>query len=349
MSADYGYANARLRAHAARLLTAGDFEALLARDSISALVAALAATPYKDAVEAGLLHAGGIQAVFEALRLDVALTFRRVRSFFDAGEPQELADLLLSRWDLHNVRALVRGQIAHVPVAEILETVIPAGALDKRTLEALAQQPGLQAMVDLMLTQQLPYANALSTAMQAPPRGKETAALELALDNHHSRSALLRLEQPGANPAVVRSLIQAEIDCANLCLLLRLQREEAAPGAPEPADWLIDGGSIGLRRLQALAEARSPDETAALLAGTPYAEVIAGAQGGAAAACRLLDRFLIRQGTGLWNGDPLGIDLFAGYMWAKISEVMNLRLIAYAVAGELPRSDVREELLPWRS
>lgn len=351
MPGDYGYANARLRAMASRLLSMAEYEALIARESIAAFLFALTTTDYKEAIEASLLRAGGIQSVFEAMRLNFTKTFRDIRGFFEAGEPQELVDVLVSRWDLHNVRTIVRGQAAHTAVSDILETVIPAGELDGVALEAMAQQPGLQAMVDLMLTQRLPYSHALAVALQTSPSHKDRATLELALERHYYAAVFARLDRRSSNASLVRHMVQTEIDCTNLATFLRLHHA-ASEGSREPATTssLIEGGTLSRRRWEQLASAKTTSEVAAGLEGTAYRQIVeAGLQEDTAAVYRHLERYLFQQGINMWHGDPLSIATVIGYMWAKNAEVRNLRLIAYAVAGELPREAVREDLIPWRN
>ena len=100
------------------------------------------------------------------------------------------------------------------------------------------------------------------------------------------------------------------------------------------------------------------DDIVESLSGTVYRRILesglgdrgpSGRADAGAPWARLLERHLIMTGLKMWYGDPLSIAMAIGYTWAKTDEVVNLRLIAYAVAGELARETVREEWYPWRS
>jgi hypothetical protein len=147
----YGYGNARLRARRSRLLTEADYSALLARAHIEDVITALTETPYKDDIEAALLRVRGVGCVFEAVRTNLTRTLHEVREFF-AGEPRLLVDLLLRRWDRHNLLTILRGQSREVPAEEVWSAIVPVGQLDEVVLRELARQPGLRAVIDLLTT-----------------------------------------------------------------------------------------------------------------------------------------------------------------------------------------------------
>lgn len=352
MADDYGYANARLRAMWGRLLTTADYERLLARENVEAVIAVLSTTEYKEDVESAVLHATGVQCVAAALRLNTARTFQKVRGFFDAAEQQRLIQILLSRWDLFNLKTVIRGQIAQIPAADVLESVVPAGQLDMLALETLAKQPGLQAMAGLMLTQQLPYAHPLAIALHSYRGREDLAALELALTRYHYASILEALEGGSQHADLVRAMVDAEIDTLNLSVYLRLWRESqrTLEQMADSKSWLIAGGTVGERRWKRLLVADSVDTIVKTLQATAYGRIVdGGLRNGATDIYRLLERHLTTQGVNMWYGDPLSISMAIGYMWAKVSEVTNLRLIAYAVAGELAREIVRMEWNAWRN
>ena len=225
MPDDYGYANARLRAMWSRLLTTTEYEDLLALEDVEALISALTLTEYEEDIETAVLYASGVRCVVDALCQNTVRTFRRMRTFFETAEQQRLVSVLLSRWDLFNIKTIIRGQEARIPTAEILETVVPAGQLDEIALETLAGQPDLQATVDMMLTQRLPYAHPLAVAIHSYRGREDLAALELALERFHYRSNLTSLQGGSPNADLVRQVVETEIDTQNLSVFLRLWRE----------------------------------------------------------------------------------------------------------------------------
>ena len=351
MAADYGYANARLRAMKSRLLVWDDYQRLLAQESVESFISLLATTDYKEDVETALLHAKGISCVTDALHRNVARVFGRVYGFFEAGEPELLIRILLSRWDLHNVLTLVRGQANRIPRSEILAALVPAGRLGWIELELLAQQSGLAAVVDIMLTRRLPYASSLARAV-GRFRGKEDLRqVEYDLMVSHYSWNSDALSRPSANGRVVQGLVQAEVDILNLSVFLRLWSDAASGSSADAliSQWLIPGGTLRDEQWQELFQAESADQILAALPTADLRKSLAPVLGAShAAVARALERSLAHRAMALWyTGDPLGIALAAGYVWAKTSEMVNVRLLAYAVAGELDRARIWEALILW--
>lgn len=351
MSGDYGYANARLRAMKSRLLTPDQYRRLLGQERVESFISLLATTDYQDDVESALLHATGVSCVADALRRNVARLFGRVVDFFAAGEPQSLMRILLSRWDLHNVLTVVRGQANRIPAAEILAALTPVGALGWGELETLAQQSGVVAVVDVMLTRRLPYANALARTLAQNVGIGELKQIEYALMCSHYQQICDALSRPSANAQVVYDLVQAEIDNLNLVLFMRLWSD---PGSPLGMDaswsqWRIPGGSLREEQWQILFHAPGPEQILAALPSTELRRILAPVLGvSPPAVARVLERSLAHRAMRLWTaGDPLGIGLGAAYIWAKVSEAANLRLLAHAVAGDLDRSRIWEDLILW--
>ncbi|HXV41940.1 MAG TPA: V-type ATPase subunit, partial [Anaerolineae bacterium] len=180
MPSGYDYGNARLRAMRSRLLKEADYSNLLAKGNLEELINALAETPYKEDIEIALTRRAGVQCIFEAVRANLTRTLQQIRNFFE-GEPGTLIDLLLRRWDRHNLLAILRGQSQEVSPETVLSTIVPIGQLDEVSLRELARQPGLRAVIDLMTTWQLPYATVLRRVHSRTGARPDLDQLELAL------------------------------------------------------------------------------------------------------------------------------------------------------------------------
>jgi V/A-type H+-transporting ATPase subunit C len=59
----------------------------------------------------------------------------------------------------------------------------------------------------------------------------------------------------------------------------------------------------------------------------------------------LLDEYLIKQAVRLYRGDPLSVTVIIGYLWAKYTEVMNLRIIARCKNALIPPEDMEAEMV----
>jgi V/A-type H+/Na+-transporting ATPase subunit C len=353
---EYGYGNARIRAMKAALLDRRAYEALLGAASVEALIEALARTDYKKEVEAALVKYGGLRCVTEGMSRNVARTIGSIAKFFD-GRPLALVRLLVSRWDICNLIAILRGQARGVGAEEIVRALVPAGELGEAELKELVKQPTMGATAELMLTWRLRYAAALAGALRRADG--DLAASETELHKSRFREALAALGDE-ENDWLVRAMLQSEIDIVNLSLLLRLAMlgDRAAAlrarfGAAEIGPLLIDGGSLSPRLLAELGAAPDVEAMAGLLRATPYGRSLQGRleayrqSGDAAILERALEGLLVLKGIGMFHRDPLGIAIAIGYIWAKSNEVANLRLIAHGKALGWQPEAIREEMIWW--
>jgi vacuolar-type H+-ATPase subunit C/Vma6 len=360
-SADFVYGNTRLRARKAELLDADEYEALLGRD-LEGIFEALAGTAYRPEIEAVLAVSGDRRALHEALRRHLARALAEQRRFYD-GRAGELLDLLLSRFDLHNLLALLRGRVREQPPEQILANIFPLGQLGDAAAHEIARQPETARAVDLLVSWRLPdpdTARALAGAWPEYERTEDLRALEHALRARHA----LRLEQdlhaagPDAEP--LRELVAREHDAVNLLIVLRLrfalQLDELSelPTAPAAGRFLA-GGRIDFEALEtALRQPTRAEAVSKLVEAArredwraPLERIAAG--GDLPTLQRELEASRVRWAVGLFlRGDPLGLDIPIAYMVAKENEVRNLRLLGEGAAGGLPAAAVRAQLIiPW--
>ncbi len=356
----YGYGNARLRAKRSRLLTAGDYDELLAKATVEEVITRLADTPYKDDVETALVRFDGARCVFEAVRTNLTRTLLQVRGFYE-GEPAALVDLLLRHWDRHNLLAILRGQKQGVSPESILSITVPIGRIDAVALRELARQASTRAVVELMTIWRLPHAAALSGVCARAGAIADLDQLELALNRHHYASIRSALEQGNGNRGLVLEQIQAEIDIINITTVLRLvRRPELVPlvrqryHTTDARLLLIEpGGQVAAERLAGLAnEANGVEGVVRALSDTPYGRALEAGwgryqagEGGIAALERELERWQAGHRAAMFHRDPLSIAIPIGYLGYKEAEVANLRLIAQGAELNMRRELVRREMI----
>lgn len=360
MPQNYGYGNARLRAMRSRLLTEADYSDLLAKTSIKEVITALTETPYKEDVETALVRAVGVRCVFEALRANLTRTLRQVREFFE-GEPRILVDVLLRRWDRHNLLTILRGQSQEVPPETVLSAIVPVGQLDEVSLREIARQPGLWAAIDLMTTWRLPYADVLRGVQARTGTAPDLDQFEMALNRFHYVSLRETLGRGNGNRAIVAEHLQAEIDLVNISTALRLAR---LPGivalvrqrynATDVGPLLIEaGGHLRTGWLAYLvSEAGGLEGAVRGLSDTCYRPALEAGlkryqsgEGNFGVLERELERWQAERTAAMFTRDPLSIAIPIGYLGCKEVEVANLRLIAQAVALDMKREQVRRDLI----
>jgi V/A-type H+-transporting ATPase subunit C len=355
--AGYDYGNARLRAMKTALFGWPEYERLLGRDP-EQLLTGLADTPYRPEVEEVLPRARGLVALQRALSANLCRVLPAVAGLY-SGPARRAVDLLLGRWDLHNVLTIVRAQARRAPAEEVLPLLVPVGSLDAVTAGELARQPGLRPAVELMAAWGAPIPELARAAMDALPGYEQTgvpAVLEHQLTRAYARVLHRELQAEPAEAGTLASILREELDRRNLLIALRL-REARLGGEPAPVgeDPFLPGGRLDTGSLSALAAIDAGREVEARLRRLNVARSWAEAldrwaeRGDLPVLERDLEAAAVLRAVSLfWRGDPLGSDIPVAFVAAKENEVRNLRLLGHGATWGVEPEALREELVvPW--
>lgn len=351
----YEYGNARLRAMKSRLLTRADYQTLAGSGTLDRLLTALSRTPYRESMEATLVRGGELVAITAAFSHNLTATVCKIRGFFEEPE-RRLVALTLRMYDVHNVKAILRGLQANAPLSEIRAAQLPVGDLSEDVLAELAQAPDPRAAMDLMASMQLPLAQPLMVARAEHPSA-EVPALELALDRWYFDSAAAELRRGPNGAECLRDALALEADLLNLLTVLRAARapkdmpallERFHAGSVQ--DLLVGPGLLSFRELARAANQRSVEAAVKSLAQTPYGPVLAGGLEAYRRSRLLSDmerrllRYRLRWRASLIRKDPLGLGVLLGYLALKINEIGNLRWLTYGTNSGLPPDRLMQEL-----
>lgn len=353
--ADFDYGNARLRAMKSRLLARRDLETLAELGSMQGLISALAKTAYQRSIEAALTHASGLECIAQAIRMDLINTFGKARGFFrdDAGR---MVAIVLRPYDLHNLKAILRGLSRNIPSAEILSVLLPVGDLHYAVLAELTRVPGPRAAIDLLASMNEPIVQPLLN-LRAHRPGADLPEMELALDQWHYQEAWKYVQSAPSAREVLTSALKLEADTNNLLTVLRFAHEPEerrhlleSGDAGGLVELLVEPGFLARSLLVHLGNQDSLEAAIELLAGTRYEPALrAGLQdfkktGRLSEIERHLKRFRLKWLSNMIFKDPLGIGVFLGYLALKINEINNLRWIAHGVHLGLGVREIKAEL-----
>lgn len=346
---DYGYGNARLRGMRSRLLGRAYFEQLSQAPDLSHVISELSNTEYGPDLDETLIHGRTAAEVDEALKRNMVRTYRKVLGFLNE-EARGLTVTLLGRWDLFNIKTIVRGKHMHLIAGEIVDSLIPVGQLSTVDLTALASVDDVKMLVDTAATWQLPYTEALREGYRAYMVSGDLADLELALDAYYSEWAAKRLSHRGANTALARRILGIQVDLINLITVFRLLKADVADISIER--FFLRGGNIVTEEMyQGLSRLSDVDEMLDALRGTPYGRVLEDAavayieEGSIAVFERALEDLLMRKAIGSHAQDPLGLGVVISYLWSKQNEVTNLRIVVKSIAVGMPVERMKKELI----
>ena len=346
---EYDYVNARIKGMKGRLLDTPVFESLILKPDVESIIAELLNTPYKEEIEKATVQYSGIMCIEVALRKDFTNAFRKILHYMKGEETEIYIKILLSRWDVQNIKTILRGKNIHVTSAEILECLVPAGELDDTTLVELIKQPDVKAVIDLLATWGIDYAKPLTRNFKEYSEKRDLSILEYAIDRFYFEYALKAVKGEKYDDAVIRDMIMTEIDVTNIKSVLRIIRDKI--DIENAQRFLIKGGiMLDTEKLLAMMRSGTLEGAIKHLETTPYnflskvpeeilrAEKISVFE-------KELEKYLIKRGISRFLGDPLSIAIAIGYVWAKYNEITNIRIIARCKTADVPEKDIRGELV----
>jgi len=346
---DYGYGNARVRGMRSRLLTTHVFEELMAVSDLNKIIQQLIDTEYGPDIETTIIHGRTPAAVDEAFRANMVGTFQKVMGFLNA-EAYGLVGTLLGRWDLFNIKSIVRGKHMHLMPEEIEDGLYAVGALSPAELHVLVQLEDIRAVVDTLVTWGSPYAEPLRSGLVGYGEAGNLATLELALDRYYSSWAAKRLSGRRANAVLARRILGLQVDSINLLTIFRLLKNDI--GGVDPNIFYLPGGAhVGQELFTSMTGLSDVDEVLNALKATPYARQLDAVitsyveEGSLSVFERALEDYVMRKALDSGRGDPLGVGITIAYLWAKQNEITNLRIIVKGTAVGMPPDRMRKELI----
>lgn len=292
----------------------------------------------------------------EALQLDLIDTATRIRQFY-SNTAAELVGRVLRTYDIHNIKAILRGLGKNAPTGEINATLLPIGDLSYSLLVEIAHASSPRHAIDLLASLNLPMAHPLLRLHGERP-GAELPEMELALDQWYFHEGLYKQEAENQDQALIQSALKLEADITNLLTVLRfvytpaerkLLRERF--GTDRLETLLVGPGRIPLKDLALAADQSSLSGAVGLLPTQPYAAALQVGLDAYSESGRLSDfenqlQRLRLQWMSQWIvKDPLGIGVLLGYLALKFNEIRNLRWISKGINLRLNKEKIRIELV----
>jgi V/A-type H+-transporting ATPase subunit C len=346
---DYGYVNARIRGMKSRLLDRHTLEDLIFQPDLDSLISDLEKTPYKEEIiEAKGLYQG-VLCIEYALRKNFIRTFQKILEYVRETEAERYLRIFLHRWDVQNIKTILRGKNIHITNEEILDCLVPAGELDEATLNELVRQQDVRAVIDLLATWGIVYAKPLTEKYPEYLEKSDLALLECALDKYYYKESLDSVKTKSYNTLLIRDILETEIDVVNIRTILRMIRDNVS--SEEAQDFLIENGKeLTPKKMNQLTALHSIEDLLKELDKTSY-RFIADVPESAIKTQKIsviekqLEKFLIKKGVSSFLGDPLSVASVIGYFWAKYNEVTNIRIISRCKTVDLPEEQLKEELV----
>lgn len=340
------YVTARIRARRAALFEEDDYRKLV-RMGPGGIARFMEESEYEREINALGARHSGVDLIEYALTQNLAKHFHDILGWAD-GRLHELIARYLRRYDVWNIKTVIRGVYTDSTPEEIETDLILAGELSASRLETMAAADDLREVIDHLDGTQ--YYDPLVEAYEAYEEQAVLVPLENALDLTFYSNLLgdLPVSEPYEGPmGKYVEFLQAEIDFRNIRNALRLARSGADI---DPTEYVIEGGRLFTGRdLARLATA--PDELETAIRESIYGSELEEPLDALAEADSLiafehaLDIVLLAYTERLGNIYPVSITTILSYILAKEREVDNIRAIARGKEAGLDETQIEQELV----
>jgi V/A-type H+-transporting ATPase subunit C len=341
-SGNYPYVTARVRAKKAALLSQDIYERMLQME-IPQIARVLSEGAYKAEILALATKASGVDLIELATSRNLAAVFTQIIEFSE-GELRQMIGWYLDRFDVQNVKTIVRGKLFGASAAEIQEDIVAAGSMRESFLQSLIELSTLEEVFDRL--EGTIHAQALYDLGLKPSEVQRWNEWEDRLTKLYYENLLVVIPERTDGTRLMREFVRREIDIVNVRTLLRLWASKATL----PYDPFVDGG-LEIQR-EELVEMVSLDANALtarlreyLLTEDLASEIKDLQARGVGSLVRRVEKLHLLEAGRYAHVHPLSVLVILDYIVRKDREVQNLRIIARGKESALPSEVIRELLV----
>lgn len=345
---DLSYFNSRVRGLRGRLFKASDYQTFMKISGVDEYLSHLRSTQYGPYIErASARVVGAWPVVSTAMVLNLSDTLGLLWKTAPEGA-RKLLKAVLSYWEVYNMKAVVRGLTRGLKKDDIRSVFVPAGELDPVTLNTLLGAKDIEDLIRFLDTWGSPYAGPLKRGLPRYSRHKNAVELELELDLFVNGFVLSTVGGRSFDEEIVRDVVAWRIDSVNVMTLLKVAGEGfSREGA---GSVFIEGGrALGKDVFIELGTLKTRDEVMDGLIedikDPLLRDVVAGADPDEPAVIEeMMEEALSERLGRLAVVEPLSIALGVNYIYSKVREIKNLRLIARGKLFSIPQDELERFL-----
>lgn len=343
---NYPYACARVRAKKSLLLTKENYPKLLMMD-LNEIGRFLGETQYSVEMTELASRYDGVNLIELGTSRNLARMYNGVLSF-TKGELRSMIAGYLERWDVWNLKTILRGKYYGATLEDIKEDLVPAGKL---TEDDLNEMLGLDSVTDVLeKVKKLDWVKVPQEALNSLQTTGKLSGVEDYLDKAYYEH-LLESINPNSKPEkILLGYVRKEIDANNLLTILKLKREGLTPEKIAP--YLIEGGDeLTKREMERLIAVENFEALLQELQKYSFYEDIKDALEKISTTNSLNDvtlsikRLHARQAEKFSHLYPLSVLPIIDYLIRKKIEVDNIRVIARCKESGLGPETIKKLLV----
>ncbi len=338
VKARYAYGTARVRAMKMKLFPKETYPKLLVM-ALPELARFIEESEYKAEVDELARKYSGIDLIEFATHLNLARTFVKLAEM-TMGEPHELIVEYLRRWDIRELKTILRGKMYGASDEEILRVLVPSGELSLEFLQNLVRKPSVEEVIAAL--QGTVYYDVIKDIDYS----ESLTELEDALDKFYF-VRMVDLVSKITGSSLYLGVVQMEIDVANLKTLFRLKK--AGISGSRVLEYVIPNG-LYLTSPEIEKMANAPfAEFVTLLRKYPYwdaiSDIVTERMESLSKIELRLDKYLNEHVWKTSTYHHLTVLPMLGYMLSKDTEVENIQAIARGKEARLSEEIIKDHLI----
>ena len=338
---NYAYTVTRVKAKKSKLLTEEDYDKMI-QMSVPEISRYISEAGYQKEMTDLAGKFSGIALVEHATYQNMANVFKSILGA-SQGELAIMVAAYLEKWDIWNLKVILRGKSYGVSAEGIKEDLVPAGKVDEASLDRLISLDS----VDDILNE---YSKVGKTSFPADVISEyketgNTGVIEDFLDKFHYQRLLDSISPYTQPTKIFLDYIRKEIDVVNLRTIMKLKGEGIY--GDQVMKYYIPGGlQIDSKFAQALANA----ETVAAASGDisrlevyeDYIKPVMDSDNVSnKAIVTSIKKYQEDQAKKMAHMYPLSVLPVIDFMVHKETEVRNIRVVARGVDGGLSRETIK--------
>ncbi len=339
---NYPYVTARAKAKRASLLPKETYDRLLLME-VPEIARFLGEREYKAEMVALGARYSGVDLIENAVSRNLADTYNKIYDF-SQGSLRAMIGRYLDRYDLENVKTIVRAKTYGASAADVEEDLVPAGSFSEDFLNELVEAPTLDAVFKALAG--TIYANALTILGKKPSDVADWSPWEDLVSRLYYAELLASIPPSTDANRLMRQFVQREIDIVNLKTLLRAWSAKAK----FEREIFLDGGyEMTVDELHEVVTLDKPGLIRALQTYSFYEDIAAALEKveetGIGVLIRRVEKVHLLGAARYAHLHPLSILPILDYIVLKDREATNIRLIARGKESGLPMETIRELLV----
>ncbi|MCL4325505.1 MAG: ATP synthase A1 subunit C [Candidatus Thermoplasmatota archaeon] len=220
-SSNYPYVVARIKGKKRLLLKKEQYQKLL-NMTLSEIALFMEETMYKKEIDELSLTYRGVDLIEMSLYKNLANSHRQILSF-STGELKKIIALYISKWDVYNIKLILRAAAISIEPKDVINYVVAAGDMDLPLWSDAVKIRDFNTLIEYLL--KTDYGGVIGKWKREKGTVDNLPILEDMLDRAYYESRVSMMNDSIEAGKIIKDLFRYEIDMVNLTTMLRLKSE----------------------------------------------------------------------------------------------------------------------------